>query len=999
MENKIVFWSVCWLLSCGLLQMNRAQALTQEAQILQLWKSSLKDPQNSMKNWEDSIDAPCNWDGITCDNSTGMVTQIILETKFLNGPFPSNICGLSNLKKLQLGVNHLKGNLPSTLMNCSKLEYLNLTNNSFSGTLPDFSPLKSLQILDLTINNFTGPFPASVGNLPELTSLSLANNPFNPGNIPEQLMNLQKLNLLYLASCNLEGEIPSFLLNFTDLGLLDLSANNLHGSIPREISKLNKLYQLELYSNNLSGNIPQELGNLTFLQYFDASKNMLSGNIPEEVGNLRNLVSFQLYMNQLSGQIPESFGEFLYLEGLSLYKNNFTGQLPQKLGSLSKFNLLDVSENQFSGTLPKDMCRGGNLQKFLVLDNFFTGELPETYGDCKTLVRFRVNNNNLSGPVPKGIWGLPNVNIIDLSFNHFVGGIGSEIANVKELSELYIQNNQLSGILVPEIGMAELLVKLEANNNHFTGPIPKEIGNLRELTDMHLQNNMFEGSIPDEVGSCTSLVIVNLAENYLQGSIPESLGYIADLNSLNLSNNKLSGSIPSSLGALKLSLLDLSNNKLIGPVPSSLIYEVNRQSFSGNPGLCANSSGNDNYNNNNILEACSDSHRGKEASQMGIISGLIVGTALLLLVLGLIHFQRRYRQNQLDLMDERDNSSWTVKSFQNLSFSEEEIYNTLLKEENVIGSGGSGKVYCVTLQNNETVAVKRIWTMNINNNKQNGLDRLIKAEVDILGTIRHKNIVKLYCHLSNGNSNLLVYEYMPNGNLFDALHENNEEKTLKRSGMDLDWPTRYKIALGAAHGLAYLHHDCLPAIVHRDVKSTNILLDKCYEAKIADFGLAKILQVCGGRDSTVAFAGTHGYIAPEYAYSLNVTEKSDVYSFGVVLLELVTGKQPIEPGFGENKDIVYWISHKICSQKDAFEALDSKICKSFQEEMMRVLKIAVHCTYNLPALRPTMREVVQMLLDADPCSSNFRSIQTGKDPQYRNIAVDTPAKPKCQGKY
>jgi hypothetical protein len=95
--------------------------------------------------------------------------------------------------------------------------------------------------------------------------------------------------------------------------------------------------------------------------------------------------------------------------------------------------LLDVSENQFSGMLPKDMCRGGNLQKFLVLDNFFTGELPETYGDCKTLVRFRVNNNNLSGPVPKGIWGLPNVNIIDLSFNHFVGGIGSEIANVKEL--------------------------------------------------------------------------------------------------------------------------------------------------------------------------------------------------------------------------------------------------------------------------------------------------------------------------------------------------------------------------------------------------------------------------------------------------------------------------------------------------------------------------------------------------------------------------------------
>eukprot|EP00253_Pinus_taeda_P012251 PITA_12251 len=942
--------------------MNRTQALTQEAQILQLMKGSLKDPQNSMKNWRDSIAAPCNWDGITCDNSTGMVTQIILETKFLNGPFPSNICGLSNLKKLQLGVNYLEGNLPSTLMNCSQLEYLNLTSNSLSGTLPDFSPLKFLQTLDLTFNNFTGPFPASVGNLAALTSLSLANNPFSPGNIPEQLMNLKKLNLLYLASCNLEGEIPSFILDFTDLSLLDLSTNNLHGSIPGEISKLGKLYQLELYSNRLSGNIPRELGNLTFLQYFDASQNMLSGNIPEEVGNLRNLVSFQLCMNQLSGQIPESFGEFPYLVGLSLYQNNFTGQLPEKLGSLSNFNLLDVSENQFSGTLPRDMCRGGNLQNFLVLNNLFTGELPDTYGDCKTLVRFRVKNNCLSGPVPKEIWGLPNVKMIDLSFNNFVGEIGSEIANAKELSELYIQNNQLSGILVPQIGKAKRLVKLEANNNRFTGLIPKEIGNLRELTNLYLQNNMFEGSVPDEVGSCTSLVVVNLAENYLQGSIPESLGFIPDLNSLNLSNNQLSGSIPSSLGALKRSFLDLSNNELSGPVPDSLINEVSIHSFSGNPGLCANSSGN---NNDNILEACSDSHNGKEARQVGIISGLIVGTAVLVLVIGLIHFQRRYRPNQLALLDERDNSSWTFKSFQNLNFSEEDICKALLNEDNCIGSGGSGKVYCVTLQNTETVAVKRIWTMN--KNKQNGLDRLIKAEVDILGTIRHKNIVKLYCYLSNGSSNLLVYEYMPNGNLFDALHKNNEEKTLKRSGMDLDWPTRYKIALGAAHGLAYLHHDCLPAIIHRDVKSSNILLDKFYEAKIADFGIAKILQTCGEKDSTVAFAGTHGYIAPEYARSLNDTEKSDVYSFGVVLLELVTGKQPIEPGFGENKDIVHWISQKIRSQNDALEVLDSRTCKSFQEEMIRVLKIAVHC-----------------------------QSRGTKDPQDKNIAVNTATKPKCQ---
>lgn len=199
---------------------------------------------------------------------------------------------------------------------------------------------------------------------------------------------------------------------------------------------------------------------------------------------------------------------------------------------------------------------------------------------------------------------------------------------------------------------------------------------------------------------------------------------------------------------------------------------------------------------------------------------------------------------------------------------------------------------------------------------------------------------------------------MPNGNLFEALHSHN----------DLDWPSRHKIALGAAHGLAYLRHDCSPAIIHRDVKSTNILLDQFYEAKIADFGVAKVLQACNrGGDSITVFAGTHGYIAPEYAYSLKVTEKSDVYSVGVVLLELITGRGPIETEFGENKNIVSWTSGKILKSEDLIAVLDSKISKSFKDQMIQVLKIAVSCTHKLPALRPSMREVVQMLLDADPC--------------------------------
>eukprot|EP01018_Ginkgo_biloba_P012392 Gb_08020 [translate_table: standard] len=167
----------------------------------------------------------------------------------------------------------------------------------------------------------------------------------------------------------------------------------------------------------------------------------------------------------------------------------------------------------------------------------------------------------------------------------------------------------------------------------------------------------------------------------------------------------------------------------------------------------------------------------------------------------------------------------------------------LLDKENVIGSGG--------------------WK---------------KVEVATLRMVRHKNIV-------NSHSNFCVYKEMPNGNLFDALHKNNGEKDFKGGNPNLDWPKQYKIALGAIHGLAHLHHDFTPKIVHR-IKSTNILLDKFYEAKIFDFGVTKILQVCGGgKDSYTIFAGTHGYIAPEYAYSFKVKGKSETYNFGVVLLE------------------------------------------------------------------------------------------------------------------
>jgi serine/threonine protein kinase len=238
--------------------------------------------------------------------------------------------------------------------------------------------------------------------------------------------------------------------------------------------------------------------------------------------------------------------------------------------------------------------------------------------------------------------------------------------------------------------------------------------------------------------------------------------------------------------------------------------------------------------------------------------------------------------------------------------------------------------------------------------------------------------VKLYCSITSEDSSLLVYEYLPNGSLWDRLHTNGK--------MELDWETRYEIAVGAAKGLEYLHHGCERPVIHRDVKSSNILLDEFLKPRIADFGLAKIVNANAIKDSTHIIAGTHGYIAPEYGYTYRVNEKSDVYSFGVVLMELVTGKRPSETEFGENKDIVSWVHGKTRSKEKFMSVVDSRIPEMYKEEACKVLRTAVLCTATLPAMRPSMRAVVQKLEDAAPCK--LVGIVISKDGSEKKIEVN-----------
>lgn len=932
--------------------------VTDEKSVLLEFKAHLKDPTNHLSSWVDA-NSVCEFSGVSCDPDTGRVTGILFDNASLAGEISASLCRIQGLTSLVLTSNSISGNIPPELSQCSSLKVLNLSMNRMVGRIPDLSGLRNLEVLDLSSNFFMGEFPTWIGNLTGLASLGLANNILVEDRIPESLGNLKNLTWLFLANSKRVGEIPESLYGLKELSTFDLSRNKITGMLSKSISEMRKLIKIELFQNNLTGKIPAELANLTLLQEFDISANHFSGELPPEIGNLKSLTVFQLYENDFTGELPPGFGDLQHLQGFSIYRNNFSGEFPANFGRFSPLTSIDISENKFTGPFPSYLCESRGLKFLLALGNEFSGEFPTSYADCKTLLRLRVNQNRLSGQLPDGIWAMPNVDIIDFSNNDFAGEISPEIAKSATLSQLTLENNRFSGLLPPELGKLTQLEKLYLSNNSFSGGIPPELGALKQLSSLQLQRNMLHGSIPSELGQCTRLADMNLAGNFLSGNIPGALAQMISLNSLNLSNNRLTGPIPRSLGKLKLSLIDLSKNQLSGIVPSDLLQIGNEDSFLGNKGLCTDKNMKTYVNYG--LEVCNGEQMQRKGLSTEILVTCVLLSVLVVALFGLLLVNyRHYRVSHScseDDLEERGGKDlkWKIESFHHLEFDVDEICN--LEEENLIGSGGTGKVYRLDLRKNGgTVAVKQLW-------KGAGF-RVLSAEMNVLGKIRHRNILKLYACLLRGGTGFLVFEYMSKGNLLQAL-----QREVKGGQPELDWYKRFKIALGVAKGLAYLHHDCSPPIIHRDIKSTNILLDEDYEPKIADFGVAKSTDDSPEGSECSCFAGTHGYIAPELAYTRKVTEKSDVYSFGVVLLELLTGRSPVEELYGEGRDIVYWVLSCLNNQQGEINVLDGRVVSPvIKDDMMVVLKIATLCTTKLPFLRPTMRDVVKMLVDGDPCT-------------------------------
>ncbi|OVA16568.1 Protein kinase domain [Macleaya cordata] len=294
--------------------------------------------------------------------------------------------------------------------------------------------------------------------------------------------------------------------------------------------------------------------------------------------------------------------------------------------------------------------------------------------------------------------------------------------------------------------------------------------------------------------------------------------------------------------------------------------------------------------------------------------------------------------------NEKKRVSWRIFSLKELHAATNNF-----NYDNKLGEGGFGSVYWGQLWDGSQIAVKRlkVWSTKA--------DMEFAVEVEILGRVRHKNLLSLRGYCAEGQERLIVYDYMPNLSLLSHLHGQHSAEYL------LDWERRIKIAIGSAEGIAYLHHHATPHIIHRDIKASNVLLDSNFEAQVADFGFAKLIPD-GATHVTTRVKGTLGYLAPEYAMLGKAKESCDVYSFGVLLLELASGKKPIEKlSANMKRTITDWAQPLV--REGRFDVVaDPKLSgKYIKEELKRVVLVALVCAQSRPEKRPTMLEVLELL--------------------------------------
>ncbi|CAL1363818.1 unnamed protein product [Linum trigynum] len=978
------------------------------------------DPLGALSSWNDSTHF-CLWYGVSCSKRhVGRVQVLDLRSMELSGSISPHIGNLSFLRNLVLHNNSLSGGIPSEIGRLRRLHELRLSFNSLEGEIPsNISECSALTIFNVSVNKLVGQLPWQLGSLSKLQIFFGENNNLT-GSIPHSFGNLSSLVEFGAAENHLSGRIPDSLGQLKSVLKLGLMYNNLHGEVPASIFNLSALLTLSFGFNQLHGNLPRNLGiSLPNLQMLDVAHNQFSGSIPASLSNASNLVLLQLNTNNFTGSMPsmrssnklEDFyiyknslgsGEandlsFLSsltnassLKRLIIHVNHFGGNLPEQIGNLSKnLEMLNVASNALEGSIPSGIQNLVNLQWLHAAYNKLTGTIPSFIGNMQTLQLLDLSGNRISGSIPPTFGNLTELIYLVLSDNSLWGEIPLVLENCQSLLYVELAYNNLSGVIPPQLVMSSSsLIYLNLSDNHLSGALPAEVGGLLNLEALDLSRNMLSGKIPTSLGSCAILDSLYLQDNLLQGIIPSSLGSLRGIEVLDISSNNLSGQIPKSFEGMKLlQLLNFSFNNLEGEVPSNGVFRNGSIiSVVGNDKLCGGMA-ELNLPPCNLIQKKKTfwSHKSIKIVILAVTSLLclaFMGSCLLI-----FWFRKRGKQATLSVDD-----SQLLLSYHDLHKATDGFSAT-----NLIGVGSFGSVYKGFIEANgigSTIAVK------VFNLQRSGASRSFMAECAALKNIRHRNLLRILTVCSGVDYQMddfkaLIYEFLANGSLEDWLHPVGS--STDEPPRILNFLQRLNAAIDVATAMDYLHHQCGTPIVHCDLKPNNVLLDEDMVAHVGDFGLARFLQTVDDPSppshgsSSIGVKGTVGYAPPEYGMGNKVSIRGDVYSYGVLLLEIFTGRRPIDEIFKNGlslhdfvrsslleKLIAKVVDPFVLNELSLGQATHSNVTSSsnsseeanfnkshiLEEALISILEIGVACSLDSPEERITMSEVVTRLVSS-----------------------------------
>nr|XP_011460820.1 PREDICTED: probable leucine-rich repeat receptor-like serine/threonine-protein kinase At3g14840 isoform X2 [Fragaria vesca subsp. vesca] len=828
--------------------------------------------------------------------------QIDLARNYLNGTIPPE-WGSLPLVNISLVGNRLTGSIPVELANITTLKSLTIDFNNFSGGLPwELGFLPSIETLVLTSNNFTGELPDTFAKLTKLKDFRIIDNSLS-GKIPDYIQNWTNIKKLGIQASGLTGPIPSgisLLTSLTDLRITDL--NGPESSFPR-LENMKNLKILILRSCYINGQLPEYFSDMTELTTLDLSFNKLTGKVPRSfVAPTNNLDYIFLTGNLLNG--PEPL--WMVGENVDLSYNNFTiTPGPVNCQPQAGWNLFAGSSEGNSSAVSCLSNKTTTCSKSWYTLNINCGGSGVTV-DGTTYDEDITANGPSSYYMSSTNWVSSSTGYFpddDSSTDHFTSSTNSSRLSMAN-AQLYM-TARLSPISLTYYGFCLLngnyTVNLHFAEIMFTnGPTYSSLG--RRIFDVYIQGIrvLQDFNIADEAGGAGKAVIKNYTAAVTTNTL-EIRFFWAGKGTTGIPVRGVYGPLISAISV----------------VPD---FEPPAEISSG--------------------------HISKSISIGAVVGIMAAGAVFLVLLVFAYLWWRGYLRRERTL--EQDLKGVDLQTGK---FSLRQIKDATKNFDisNKIGEGGFGPVYKGQLSDGTIIAVKQLSAKSKQGNRE------FVNEIGMISALQHPHLVKLYGCCIEGNQLLLVYEYMENNSVGRALFG------AKESQLKLDWPTRHKICVGIAKGLAYLHEESRLKIVHRDIKATNVLLDKNLDPKISDFGLAKLDEDDSTHIST-RIAGTYGYMAPEYAMRGYLTDKADVYSFGILVLEMVSGR--CNTTYRSKEESFYILDWALLLQEKAslLDLVDPRLgCDFNKEEVMITINVALLCCNITAALRPAMSLVVSML--------------------------------------